>query len=102
MSVLIFFLFTIVFFGYTFLHIIVFVGDTESGRISGFIGSLLPSILIGLLGYVAKKELDSYSNSENSEQAQDQVTTYNVTTQQNIERMVSSNFTLQRRFPSSN
>lgn len=44
-----------------------FVGDTESGRIPGLVGSLLPSVLIAILGYMAKKLLDSYSAGNNSD-----------------------------------
>ena len=61
--VFIFFLFMIVFFGFIFLRI---TGDTESSRIPELVGSLLPSVLIAILGFMAKKLLDSYS--ENLEQ----------------------------------
>ena len=57
--IFIFFLFTIIFFGFTFLRITVFVGDTESSRISGLVGSVLPSVLIAVFGFVAKKLLDN-------------------------------------------
>lgn len=67
LSIFIFFLSTIIFFGFTFLRITVFVGDTESGRIPGLVGSLLPSVLIAILGYMAKKLLDSYSAGNNSD-----------------------------------
>ena len=60
LSIFVFFLFTIAFFGFTFLRITVVVGDTESSRIPGFIGSLMPSILIAILGIMAKKLLDGY------------------------------------------
>ena len=93
--VLVFFLFTIVFFGFTFLRITVFVGDTESGRIPGFVGSLLPSILIATLGFMAKRQLDSYSR--NSRQVQHHVMTSNVTPPQDIDGMIMSNFTLRQR-----
>ena len=61
------FLFTIIFFGFTFLRITVFVGDTESSRISGLVGSALPSVLIAIFGFMAKKLLDNYTdkNQEN-------------------------------------
>ena len=64
--IFIFFLVMIVFFGSTFLRITVFVGDIESSCIPGLVGSLLPSVLIVILGFMAKKLLDSYS--ENLEQ----------------------------------
>lgn len=60
--IFIFFLFTIIFFGFTFLRIIVFVGDTESSRISGLVGSVLPSVLIAIFGFMAKKLLDNYTD----------------------------------------
>ena len=56
--VVICFLFTVIFFGFTFLRITVFVGDTESGRISSMVGSLLPTVLIAIFGIAAKKLVD--------------------------------------------
>ena len=47
-------------FGYTFLRITIFVGDTESSRIPGLIGSLIPTTLIAVVGFLAKKLLDNY------------------------------------------
>ena len=52
--IFIFFLVMIVFFGSTFLRITVFVGDTESSRIPGLVGFLLPSVLVAILGFITK------------------------------------------------
>ena len=66
-SILIFFLFIVVLFGFTFLRITVIVGDTESSRISGLVGSILPSILLAVLGFMAKKVLDQKNCDDKSD-----------------------------------
>ena len=71
--IFIFFLFTIIFFGFTFLRITVFVGDTESSRISGLVGSILPSVLIAIFGYMAKKLLDTYMDNNQKNGSNDEV-----------------------------
>ena len=65
--VLIMFLFTITLFGFTFLRITVVAGDMESSRIASFIGSLLPSVLIAVLGFIAKKILDQQNENRRSD-----------------------------------
>lgn len=62
-----FFLFTIVLFGFTFLRITVVAGDTESSRIAGLVGSILPSVLIAIFGYIAKKLLDQKTGDTKSD-----------------------------------
>ena len=84
--VFIFFFFMIVFFGFTFLRITVFVGDTESSGIPALVGSLLPSVLIAMLGFVAKKVLDSYG--ENLEKDDYKI---NV---QDVDALVMENFSM--------
>ena len=67
------FLFTVIFFGFTFLRITVFVGDTESGRISSMVGSLLPTVLIAIFGIAAKKLLDDTTEEKgDNDEVQDQ------------------------------
>ena len=88
--VFIFFLFMIVFFGFTFLRITVFVGDTESSRIPGLVGSLLPSVLIAVLGFMAKKLLDSYGEDLEQE-ADDQIINGDG---QDIDTLVMENFSM--------
>ena len=50
-------LFTVIFLGFSFLRITIFVGEQESSRVTGLIGSLLPTALIAGLGIIAKKLL---------------------------------------------
>ena len=99
MFVLLFFLFTIIFFGFTFLRITVFVGDTESSRIPGLVGSLFPSILIAIFGFMVKRLLDSYS-VDLEEQAEGDVEVNDAAPQQSVDEMILSNF-LMKKAPSS-
>ena len=88
--VFIFFLFMIVFFGFTFLRITAFVGDTESSCIPGLVGSLLPSVLITILGFMAKKLLDSYG--KNLEQ--DDCCSEDLLSGQDVDVLVTKNFSM--------
>ena len=75
------FLFALIFFGITFLRITVFVGDTESGRISSMVGSLLPTLLIAIFGFGAKELLIDDNTKEEGNHDNDKVQDQN----QNIE-----------------
>ena len=55
--------FFIGFFAFTFLRITIFVGDAESKQIPGIVGSLIPTAVIAVLGYLARLLLRKY-NSE--------------------------------------
>ena len=46
-----------------FPRITVFAGDTESSHIPGLVGLFLPSVLIAILGFMAKKLLDIYGEN---------------------------------------
>ena len=79
----------IVFFGFTFLRITVFVGDTESSRIPGLVGSLLPSVLIAILGFMAKKLLDNYSEVDDKTSGDEHI--------QDFDALVMENFSMLKR-----
>ena len=64
---------------------------TESGRIPGLVGSLLPSVLIAILGFMAKKLLDSYSNNNSETPLEDVEANVNE-----IGRQATSNWVLKR------
>ena len=60
--------FFISFFAFTFLRITIFVGDGESKQIPGLVGSLIPTAVITVLGFLAKRLLAKYNEQLNDEQ----------------------------------
>ena len=83
----------IVFFGFTFPRITVFAGDTESSRIPGLVRLLLPSVLIAILGFMAKKLLDIKFYGENLEE-DDCKKINGDPSGQGVDALVMDNFTL--------
>ena len=61
--------FFISFFAFTFLRITTFFGDGESRQIPGIVGSLIPTAVIAILGFLARRLLARYDeppdNNEN-------------------------------------
>ena len=60
--------FFISFFAFTFLRITIFVGDGESKQIPGLVGSLIPTAVIAVLGFLAKRLLAKYNEQLDSEE----------------------------------
>ena len=60
--------FFIGFFAFTFLRIAIFVGDAESKQIPGIVGSLIPTAVIAVLRYLARRLLHTYNSEEDDKQ----------------------------------
>ena len=60
--------FFIGFFAFTFLRITIFVGDAESKQIPGIVGSLIPTAVIAVLGYLARRLLRTYNSEDDDKQ----------------------------------
>ena len=72
-----------------FLRVTIYAGDFESGGLPALFASLAPSILLGALGFIAKKVMEKYSLKKQS----DELETHNA---HNVENGNSRNVSSQQ------